>query len=151
MVRTIVNGTRLWVPALLMLALAVSGCSAQVAAETATGGPRYSGALATVYENALDPVTQLALGTLRIEGSGDAVTAAQAAVQLPLWQALQSGDLQGDAERYAVLAQVEAAMSGEQLSSIALREHFLRIDRQRYSQTDCRNPSAEGRELRAGR
>jgi hypothetical protein len=63
--------------------------------------------------------SQLALGIFRLEGTGNAVTAEQARTLLPLWQAIQSGSLQNDAETNAVLKQIEGAMAAEQLAAIA--------------------------------
>jgi hypothetical protein len=71
------------------------------------------------YEGALPASNQLSLGTLELEETEDAVTPEQAAVLLPLWQALQSGELQGSAEINAVLGQIEGAMTPEQLQAIA--------------------------------
>jgi hypothetical protein len=102
----------------LMLALgALVGCNKQatVAASTAAvadqaatpGGPR-----------GFDPTTQLVLGTLKLEGTDNAVTPAQAAELLPLWQLIQSGSLQSDAETQAVLKQIESNMTEAQLAAI---------------------------------
>ena len=109
--------------ALLALALAFvlvlpAGCSKQAPTESPGGGSGYAGALDTSYENALDVTGQLALGTMKLEGTPDAVTAEQAAKLLPLWQALAGSALQGDAEHKAALRQVEGTMTGEQIAAI---------------------------------
>ena len=110
--------SQLWALAIVLLAVLVTGCSTQVSAEGTDGGTVvYTGALDTAYENALDPTGQLALGTLNLEGTAEAVTEAQAAALLPLWQVLQGNELQGDAERYATVKQIEAAMTEAQLSA----------------------------------
>jgi hypothetical protein len=72
----------------------------------------------TTYQDALPADMQLALGTLELEGTPNAVTPAQAKTLLPLWQALRSNALQTDAETGAVLKQIESAMGAEQLSAI---------------------------------
>jgi hypothetical protein len=59
------------------------------------------------------------LGTLKLEGTESAVTAEQAKVLLPLWEALAGGILQSTAERSAVLRQIEGEMSRQQLEAIA--------------------------------
>lgn len=105
------------VPALLVLLL--SGCGSQATTEVSASQPGYDGVLHTTYENALQPVDQLALGTLKLEETANAVSEAQAAHLLPLWQALQGDELQGDAERGAVERQIEATMTEAQLSAIA--------------------------------
>jgi hypothetical protein len=63
-------------------------------------------------------VNALALGTLKLEGTDDAVTPAQAAQLLPLWQIIQSGSLKGQAETDAVLAQIEDTMTESQRAAI---------------------------------
>ena len=78
-----------------------------------------SAALDTSYEGALPASSQLALGTLRLEGTEEAVTPEQAAAMLPLWQAIQGGGLQSNTEINAVLKQIEGKMTAEQLVTIA--------------------------------
>jgi hypothetical protein len=75
--------------------------------------------LVTSYEGALPASSQLALGIFQLQGTESAVTPEQAKTLLPLWQAIQGGSLQGDAETNAVLRQIEAAMTGDQLAAIA--------------------------------
>jgi hypothetical protein len=58
------------------------------------------------------------LGTLRLEGTENAVTPEQAAALLPLWQALRGG-VTAQAEVNAVLKQIEGTMTQEQLEAIA--------------------------------
>jgi len=78
-----------------------------------------SSALDTSYTNALPANSQLALGTLLLEETENAVTSEQAKALLPLWKAIQGGKLQGNAEANAVLKQIEAKMTSEQLAAIA--------------------------------
>jgi len=78
-----------------------------------------SAALPAGYENAMPASTQLALGTLRLEGTPQAVTPAQAKTLLPLWQALQGSALQNQTEISAVLKQIEGTLTAEQLKAIA--------------------------------
>jgi hypothetical protein len=70
------------------------------------------------WTDGLGGVTGLALGTFKLEGTENAVTPAQAAELLPLWQIIQSGSLQGDAETQAVLKQIEGLMSESQVAAI---------------------------------
>ena len=91
----------------------------QALAEGAGSETYVSAALDDSYEGALPASSQLALGTLELEDTSDAVTPDQAASLLPLWQALQSGTLQSEAETNAVLKQIEKAMTSEQLADIA--------------------------------
>ena len=114
---------RTYTPTILILyvlvAVLLAGCSGQVAATPIEGDTTYSGILNTSYENALDVTSQLALGTLNLEGTADAVAVEQAAKLLPLWQAVAGNELHGDAERNAVARQIEATMTGDQISAIA--------------------------------
>lgn len=74
------------------------------------------------YEDALSVRNQLAYGTLRLEGTADAVTAGQAAKLQPLWQALQALDASSTTateETAAVQAQILSAMTPAQVSAIA--------------------------------
>jgi hypothetical protein len=112
--------SQLWALAIVLLAILVTGCGTQVSAESTEGDTVvYTGALDTTYENALDATSQLALGTLNLEGTADAVTEAQAAALLPLWQVLQGNELQSDAERLAVTRQIEHKMTETQIAAIA--------------------------------
>ena len=79
--------------------------------ETGPGGPGGPG-------GALRGATGLALGTLKLEGTEHAVTAAQAGELLPLWKMIQGGSLQGQAETDAVLKQIEAEMTEPQRAAI---------------------------------
>jgi hypothetical protein len=82
-------------PALLIvLAIALGACSGATDTITATqaatevqssSGNSAAVALSTSYDNALPVASQLLLGTFKLEGTNQAVTAAQAAVLLPLW------------------------------------------------------------------
>ncbi|MCU0522928.1 MAG: hypothetical protein MUF84_19855 [Anaerolineae bacterium] len=101
-----------------LLAL-ISGCGS-AATGMPTGSPAtYGGTLNAAYEDALDVISQLALGTLKLEGTADAVTEAQAADLLPLWEALSGNALQVEAERLAVAGQIEAKMTQAQVAAIA--------------------------------
>jgi len=111
-----------------IIALAVAGallasCGSAAASSgsvpVATAGAYTSTVLVTNYQNALPASSQLALGTLRLEGTDSAVTPEQAKALLPLWQAIQAGALQNDAESNAVLKQIEGTMTAEQLAAIA--------------------------------
>ena len=93
-----------------------------------TGGSEtyVSKVLDTSYPDALNASSQLALGTLQLEGTENAVRPEQAAALLPLWQALRGG-VTVQAEMNAVLKQIEGTMSQEQLAAIAA----MRLTRER--------------------
>lgn len=95
-----------------------AGSTTILESEGAQPASASNSALDTSFDGALPPMTQLMLGILRLEDSGDAVTAAQAASMLPLWQAMQSGTIQNQAERAAVLNQIEGAMNDQQIDAI---------------------------------
>lgn len=80
------------------------------------------GGKATTPESfALPQPIQLAVGTLKLEETPQAVTAEQAQALLPLWQmlrTLQQSDTAAQAEVEAVLKQIQAAMTPEQLAAI---------------------------------
>jgi hypothetical protein len=69
----------------------------------------------------ITPETKLALGTLKLEGTPQAVDKATAAKLLPLWQLLQqlsSGTSTAPQEVTAVLDQIQATMTPEQSQAI---------------------------------
>ncbi|MEM7345995.1 MAG: hypothetical protein AAF485_17285 [Chloroflexota bacterium] len=83
------------------------------------GGGFESAYLNRDFDGALSPTMQLTLGTLKLEESGQAITIEQASKLLPLWQGLQSGDIQNGAERNAILKQIESTMTADQMNEIA--------------------------------
>ena len=128
------NGIVVGVAVVLLLTLA--GCAGAKAPAVSTGATPAvasvgsaaaagnaadytSSALPASYENALPASTQLALGILRLEGTSQAVTSAQAKTLLPLWQAFQGSALQNQTEQNAVLKQIEGSLTAEQVKAIA--------------------------------
>jgi hypothetical protein len=108
---------------IVTLALAVLvGCGQvqETQAESAPSGGEGSEAPSSL--RGIEPVTQLALGTLKLEDTEYAVTPAQAAEALSLWRMIASGSLKSDTETDAVLKQIEGAMSGPQLAAINAME-----------------------------
>ncbi len=103
----------------VLIAVVLIGCGG--AAEEPGGGvavEHESAFLDTSYSGAPAFSDQLLLGTLELEGTEHAVTPEQAQSLLPLWQALQGG-VTAEAEVNAVLKQIEAMMTEEQLKTIA--------------------------------
>jgi hypothetical protein len=108
-------------PLVFLLALLLTACSG-AAATPASTDLYVSQNLPVDYEGALAVRNQLALGTLELNQSETPIAAEQAQTLLPLWQALRSTQQAGgtaQAEVNALLTQIEAAMSPEQLKSIA--------------------------------
>ena len=86
--------------------------------ESGEGDTYTSSILSTAYDGALPVSSQLALGIFELEDTENAVTVEQAQTLLPLWQAIQGGALQSEAETNAVLKQIEGAMTTKQLAAI---------------------------------
>ena len=125
-----------WIPRLLVVlifsAIALTACGGSndsneleerevgttTVLESEESPPDSVSRLEASFEGALPPTTQLMLGILRLEDTSVAVTAAQAASMLPLWQALQSGTIQNQAERAAVFNQIEVALTDHQIEAI---------------------------------
>ncbi len=121
---------------LLPLILILAACSSaqQPATTASSGASASSGSGTTAQQNqapqsqgqppsmANQPVEQkLALGTLKLEGTGSAITAAQAKTLLPLWKAvksLSSSSNTSAAEMSAVYKQIQDAMTAEQVQAI---------------------------------
>ncbi|NJD59483.1 MAG: hypothetical protein C3F13_03380 [Anaerolineales bacterium] len=76
---------------------------------------------AATQSNRLSSITQLAAGTLKLEGTDQAVTSSQAGELLTLWEAYQSlsnSDTTSQVEEDALVDQIEGALTSEQLTAI---------------------------------
>jgi len=107
----------------LVLIVALSACSSAPApaAPTTNQDTYTSTALDTSYEGALSIRNQLALGTLQLDGTPNAITPEQARTLLTLWQALRGTTQSGasaPAEVNALLGQIEGALTADQLAAI---------------------------------
>jgi hypothetical protein len=70
-------------------------------------------------------ITRLAVGTLQLEGTDQAVTAEQAKTLLPLWKAYKvvtASESSAPQERDAVVKQISESMTAEQLKTIEALE-----------------------------
>ncbi len=98
---------------LLMLTLTACGASSTATPVPVTASDPAAGTL---------PATsQLVIGTLKLDGTANAVTAAQAAELLPLWQVYQSlsaSDTAAPAEVDALLQQIQSTMTADQTKAI---------------------------------
>lgn len=108
---------------ILFLAFGLSACGAQATpAPVQTGPDGYvSPNLDVSYEGALAVRNQLSMGVLELVGTPNAVTAEQAGTLLPLFQALlstQKSSTAAEAEVNALLEQIEASLTSEQLVAI---------------------------------
>jgi hypothetical protein len=100
------------------LALGLAGCGTNKTVSTSTSTDR----LNTSYANALPVETQLVLGTLKLEGTPQAVDPTMAAQLLPLYTLLQQLTTSGSAaqaEIDAVLDQIQGTMTADQIHAIA--------------------------------
>ena len=104
--------------AVTMLAGCSGGQTTSDSTDAGDGEAYTSEVLDASYPDALSVRNQLALGTIQLEETENAVTPDQAAALLPLWQALQGG-VTAQAEVNAVLKQIEGTMTDEQLAAVA--------------------------------
>ena len=105
-----------------MLALTACGQTAKAVTNASQPVATYTSKLPTNYTNALPARTQLVIGTLKLDGTPNAVTTEQAAALLPLWQAAQSLSTNSNtakAEIDAVYQQIEETMTPAQIQAIA--------------------------------
>jgi hypothetical protein len=133
--------------AVSLLALGLAGCGTNKAVSTGTSTDR----LNTNYPGALPVETQLVLGTLKLEGTPQAVDSATAAKLVPLYTLLQQMTTSGtsaQAEIDAVLEQIQGTMTAEQIHAIAamkltpkeLTDYFGTAGA--FSRTGTRTPGA---------
>ena len=102
---------KLMLTLMIVLAIALAGCGSQ-SGNTASSP--------TV--EALPAASQLILGTFKLEGTGEAVTAEQAAELLPLWQvyaSLNSSSTAAPAELQALVEQIQESMTSSQMQAIS--------------------------------
>src|SRR5215208_1870584 len=101
---------------LTILILTLTACGS-----TSSGTNSASGNQNAASAGALAATTQLIIGTLKLEDTGQAVTAKQAAELLPLWQTMQvlsESDTAADQEKEALLAQIQETMTPAQRQAI---------------------------------
>lgn len=113
---------KIFLPLVFLFTIFLVSCSGTTAPASTSGDTYISQNLPVDYEGALAVRNQLALGILELNQTGSAIGAEQAQTLLPLWQALRSTQQAGgtaQAEVNALLTQIEAAMTPEQLQSIA--------------------------------
>jgi hypothetical protein len=116
---------RIFIPTLtIVIALLLASCggTAESASTTSSNPDTYvSPSLDVSYDNALNARLQLTLGSLKLAETNTPITPEQAKVVLPLWQALLNMTRTGNsaqAEVNALLGQIEAALTPEQLTAI---------------------------------
>ncbi len=117
------DATKRWIVGIGLLTLLLTACGSTTAPapNQSDGGAFVSTQLDVSYENALPARNQLLLGALKLEDSAHPLSAAQAETLLPLWQGIRATMNSGaaaQAETDALLRQIEATLSAEQLALI---------------------------------
>lgn len=105
----------------LCAVLLLTACSGTAANPTASASAAHE-ALNESYQNALSIEQQLALGTLKLEGSATPIDSQTASELLPLWKAVRSlstDDTTSELEMQALYCQIEETLSDEQVQAIA--------------------------------
>jgi hypothetical protein len=107
----------------LVLALVLVACGAKAsAATTSSSNPAPNGTPGG--RNLTQPLPlaeQLVVGTFKLQGTANAITATQAAALVPLWQAyaqLTTSNTAAQAEIDAVVSQVQSTMTPQQVQAI---------------------------------
>jgi len=116
---------RIFIPSLIviltLLLAACGGTSAPASSGSTTSDIYASPNLDVSYQNALAARQQLTLGSLKLAETTTPITADQAKLMLPLWQALYNMTRTGNSasvEVNSLLAQIETAFTPEQLMAI---------------------------------
>lgn len=107
---------------LIGLMMVLTACATSAGAATPAEPTATPGIVAENYANALPVPSQLALGTINLKGTANAVTADQAENLLFLWkgmQALGAASNSSQLEMNALLVQIQDAMKPVQLQAIA--------------------------------
>jgi hypothetical protein len=100
----------------------------------------------TAASAALAEDTKLMVGTMKLDGTAQVVTADQANTLLPLWQAYQSlanSSTAAQAEKDALLKQIKGAMAADQIKAIDAM-NLKESDTQTLFQQTGFNPTYEG-------
>jgi hypothetical protein len=102
---------------LLLLTLTLTACSGSVSSAAGPAGNAPGSGAA----GELSMPLQVALGTIKLDGTKEAVTAEQAKELLPLWETLQvltTSDTAATEEKDALVGQIQEAMTKEQTQAI---------------------------------
>jgi hypothetical protein len=115
----------------LILALVLVACGAKASAAGASSGTSSSSSSSNPAPNStpgarnltqpLPPAESLVIGTFKLQGTANAITATQAAALVPLWQAyaqLTSSNTAAQAEIDAVVSQIQSTMTPQQVQAI---------------------------------
>jgi hypothetical protein len=106
---------------MIMFALTIIACTSAKSSKTPTSINLGKNYLNTDYSDAAPVLTQLAMGTINLENTSQAVDAQEASQLLFLWQAassLYTSNTTADAEKTALLNQIQDTMTSEQIDAI---------------------------------
>ncbi len=107
--------------AFLALALLLTACGSASGNTGSGNGTGNAGGFRSSASRALTPDAKLALGTIKLEGTSQAVDARTAAKLVPLWQLmvqLHSSTSSAPQEVAAVMDEIHAAMTAQQVNTI---------------------------------
>jgi len=105
--------SKIVIPILLVFSLMLSACGSAAANTPNTQGG--------ANPQDLQLSEKLAIGTLKLEGTANAITAKQAADLLPLWQVYSSlitSDTAAQEEKDALVQQIQEIMTSDQITAI---------------------------------
>jgi hypothetical protein len=108
-------------PTLILLTIFVLTLTACGDASRSTQAGPASGSQSGPNAGALPAATQLIIGTIKLDGTAQAVTTEQAAELLPLWQTmvvLTNSDTAANQEKEALITQIQETMTAEQTQAI---------------------------------
>lgn len=111
------NKTILMVCTLIIIIIVISGCS-NTSTQSASNS---SNASEAATSNNLSTVNKLLVGSLKLEDTDQAISADEAVILLPLWQAyrsLSNSQTSAEAEVDALLTQIQNSMTPEQVQAI---------------------------------
>jgi len=112
--------SKIVIPLLLIPILLLSACGSAATNRTASNNNNTQ-TQGGANPQALQLSEKLAIGTLKLEGTANAVTAKQAADLLPLWQVYSSlitSDTAAQEEKDALAQQIQETMTSDQITAI---------------------------------
>src|SRR5512138_2902560 len=112
----------------LTLTLALTACGSTQSSQTGQPGMPGNGKL--------NPMSELIIGTLKLEGTANAITREQAAELIPMWQVykqLMTGDTAAQEEIDGLGKQIKETMTSAQLSAIS-KLKLTQADQMTYMQ-----------------
>jgi hypothetical protein len=106
-----------FLPILMLFTLTLTACGASNASQSHTNGNNNNSSSNT----SLPPAAELLVGTFKLEGTSNAVTAQEAAKLIPLWQVYKDLSVSSSAAQEEITAlaeQIQGTMTPEQIQAI---------------------------------